>query len=197
MKNNYAIVLFLFMLFSTNLSKAQSCPPTGFSDTMSLFFFYDTGTSVCVDRPITISVDGSVFTLIDCADTYSVYDLTSGAPLSNPNMFLADFGFGTCEYTNGVLTDEVLSIDQIEVVFGNIKVFPNPLINSELLYIKFNAPLIAELNLFDVTGKQILRIKSDGEFAKTLDLNHLTNGMYFLQINSLGHAITKKIVVKR
>lgn len=197
MKTYYSLVLFLFMLLSTSSSNAQSCPPTGFSDTMSLFFFYDIGTSACVDRPFTVSVGASVFTLIDCADTYSVYDLSSGDPLSNPNMFLADFGFGTCEYTNGVLTDETLSLEQIELVLTNIRVYPNPLITSELLYIKFNAPLNANITVYDVTGKLVLRNSSEGNYVKSLDLNHLTNGMYFLQINSLGHSLTKKLIIKR
>ena len=196
MKTNYLLVLFLFAVFSVNLVNGQSCPPTGFSDTVSLFFFYDTGTSACVDRPVTISVEGSVFTLDDCADTYSVYDLTSGPPLVNPNLFLANFGFGTCEYTNGVLTDETLSIEQIGVIFKGIKVYPNPVINGQQLTIKFGVPLTAEFNFYDVTGKHKLKAKSEEGDTKVIDLNQFTNGIYFLQITSLGHTSTKKILVR-
>lgn len=196
MKTNYLLVLFLFAALGTNLVRAQSCPPTGFSNTVSLFFFYDTGTSACVDRATTVLVEGSTFTLVDCADTYSVYDLTSGPPLVNPNMFLANFGYAICEYTNGVLTNETLSVEQVGAIFKGIKIYPNPVINGEELTIKFSVPLSAEFNFYNVTGKHVLNAKSEGESTKTLNLNQFTNGIYFLQISSLGHTSTKKILVR-
>ena len=197
MKNYYFTLLLCLSLFGLTRAVAQSCPPTGFSDSTSLFFFYDTGTSDCIDRPTTVTVGASTFTLVDCGDAYSVYDLTSGSPIVPPNMFTADFGFGTCEYTNGVLTNETLSIEQVESIFNAIRIYPNPLMTGDNIHIKFGSRISVNVSLFDVTGKQVLSDVSEQLSMKPVNLANLPNGIYMLQIATKNVSITKKVVIMR
>ncbi|HLT52744.1 MAG TPA: T9SS type A sorting domain-containing protein [Flavobacteriaceae bacterium] len=199
MKKNY---LFLVMIVLANtLMFAQSCPPTGFSNGSSLFFFYNTGTSLCEDRPATVNVDASVFTLSDCGDAYSVYDLTSGAALSNPNMFTADFGYGTCEYTNGNLTNEMLlSVEEFNAMDStSIKVYPNPVTaGSNNLFVDFgNANVSVKVSVYTVTGKQVLTTSVDNFSKATVNVSSLTNGMYLVKIDSGTKTVTRKFVVMK
>jgi hypothetical protein len=197
MKNYNKLLLLCFCLFGLTNSVAQSCPPTGFSNTISLFFFYDAGTSDCMDRPTTVFAESSEFTLVDCGDTFSVYDLTSGAPLVSPNFFTVDFGYGTCEFTNGVLTGETLSVSQVEAIFNSIKIYPNPLISSDNINIKMNSNVSVEINLFDVTGKLVLRDQTGSLTTKPINLSHLSNGVYLMQIGIDNLSVTRKVIIMK
>lgn len=197
MKKTYLFLLFCIGTILPNTAFAQSCPPTGLSNTTSLFFFYDAGTSDCVDRPTVVTVGASEFTLVECENTYSVYDLSSGASLANPSLFLSDFGYATCEYTNGNLTAETLSIEQVEAILNTLKVYPNPVTNGQTLNVKFSGHLSADIQLYDVTGKMILTNKMDNLNHQKLDLNQIPNGMYFLKIGIDNLTITQKVVVMR
>ena len=197
MKKSYFFIS-LFLCFNLNVLIAQSCPPTGFSDSTSLFFFYDAGTSLCVDRPTIVTVEGNDFTLVDCGDIYSVYDLVPGSPLVNPNVFVADFGYGTCEYTNGTLTDEqLLSIKSLSEAFKEISIYPNPLLNGDNLNIISSSPLDVNIKIHSVNGKLILSNQEDNLSNKTINVQDLSNGIYFISIESNNYSTTKKLVIMR
>ena len=197
MKKNYYFLMLCIGIFLPNALFAQSCPHTGFSNTTSLFFFYDAGSSDCVDRPSIVTVGENEFTLVECEPTYSVYDLSAGTPLANPSLFVSDFGYATCEYTNGNLTNETLSIDQVEAILNTLKVYPNPLMNGNTLNVKFSGHLSAELHLYDVTGKMILTNKMDNLNHQKMILNQIPNGIYFLKIGIDNLMVAQKIVVMR
>ena len=198
MKNYYTTLFVLLIgLFGINQTNAQSCPPTGFSDGSSLYFFYDTGTSLCEDRPDDVYVDSSTFSLTDCGDAYSVYDLTTGSPLADTSYFVVDFGYGTCEYTNGTLTSETLSLDDVKAIVNSLKVYPNPLTNGDQLNVKIGTRTSADIKLFNVTGKQMLMEEIDNANIKPLDLSSLPNGVYMLKLSINKTSITKKVVVMR
>ena len=124
-----------------------------------------------------------------------MYDLSSGASLANPSLFLSDFGYATCEYTNGNLTAETLSINQVEAILNTLKVYPNSVTNGNILNVKFSNHLSADIHLYDATGKLILTNKIDNLNHQKLELNHIQNGMYFLKIGINNMAVTKKVVV--
>lgn len=197
MKKTYLFLLFCIGIILPNTAFAQSCPLTGLSNTTSLFFFYQAGSSDCVDRPTVVTVGANEFTLVECEPTYSVYDLSNGTPLANPSFFLSDFGYATCEYTNGNLTNETLSIDQVEAILNTLKVYPNPVTGGNLLNVKFSRALSADIHLYDVTGKLILTNKIDNLSHQKMDLNQIPNGMYFLKIGVDNLTITQKVVVMR
>jgi len=197
MKKFYFFSTLIVAFFCSSTLNAQSCPPTGFSDGDTLYFFYDTGTSACVDRPVTVSVGASVFTLDDCGDVYSVYELTTGSAISPTNMFTADFGYGTCEYTDGTLTGEFLSLEDFNIKLSKLRVFPNPVMKDNKLNIKFDNVVSTNIKLFNVTGKLVMEDTISNSSSKTIDLNDFTNGIYLLQITNGLVSVTKKVVIMR
>ncbi|TYA53875.1 T9SS type A sorting domain-containing protein [Formosa maritima] len=197
MKNYYLLLVLCISIFSINNLQAQFCPPIGFSNSDSLFFFYDSGTIPCGNRPQTIQVDGSEFTLMECENTYSIYDLTSGSPISNINSFTADFGIGTCEYTNGNLTQETLSINQVDQVLNSTRVFPNPLLSGNNLHLVFDSYIQGKGNIFNITGKKVLSFEIDNLSRKQLDVSSLSNGVYLMQLDAGASTITKKVIIMK
>lgn len=199
MKNYYFFSALIFAFFGSMTLNAQSCPPTGFSNSggTTLYFLYDSGTSLCVDRPTTVSVGASVFTRTACDDLASVYQLTSGSPISPTNTFTADFGYGTCEYTDGTLTDENLSVEDFNLKISKLKIYPNPVVSNDKLNVSFDNVVSAKLKLFNVTGKLVLEETINNSTSKTVNLNNLTNGIYLLQITNGAASITKKVVIMK
>jgi len=197
MKEYYFLFTLFITLFSVSNSFAQTCPPTGFSNSSSLYFFYDSGTVLCGDRPTVISVGASTFTMTDCGDAYSVYALTAGTVLEDPNNFTADFGFGSCEYSNGTLTEETLSVEHVQAIFNTLRVYPNPVTTGNELQVKFQSSISATLNFYDVTGKLVQSQNTDNSQIAPVNLSRLQNGVYMLQIAGDNVSITRKVVIMR
>jgi len=70
--------------------------------------------------------------------------------------------------------------------------FPNPA--QEFLSIEGFSDYNADLHIFDVQGTLLNRLRFDGE---NIDIGHLVNGVYFLEINFDQQTIIKKFVVNR
>jgi len=193
MKKFYLSMLVL-ALFSFNQSFAQECPPTGFADNADqLFFVYSPGTSNCVDRPNTVFVEGSTFTLSFCDDALSIYNLTSGPSLSDPNSISVDFGFSTCEYSGGTLSAEDFEM----ILKSMLTVYPNPIAQGNELNIKLGINTSVKINIFSVTGKRVLTTGADNLKNLTVDVSSLENGIYMLQIATDLATITRKVIVMK
>ena len=89
-----------------------------------------------------------------------------------------------------------LANESFDDVFSSIKTYPNPFIDE--LYIDFDAPIaqIATYKLYDITGKEIEINKIETQQNKVaLQIpQHLTTGIYFLQIRVNNKTKTIKIV---
>ena len=76
------------------------------------------------------------------------------------------------------------------------KLYPNPV--SENLFIQFNNEIsFAEINLFNVLGKNILKQNINNHNSITLNVTDLFNGVYFIQVKSLQESTTLKIIVAK
>ncbi|HLV14979.1 MAG TPA: T9SS type A sorting domain-containing protein [Xanthomarina sp.] len=197
MKKNYLLILSVLAMFSFNSAYSQFCPPTGFSDGSALYFFYSPGAAICDERPNMVSVGASEFSLTTCEPGYAIYTLTAGDALSNINIFVADFGVGTCEYTNGSLTQETLSISVVNQVIKSTRVFPNPLTAGNTIQLVFNENVKGKASMFDITGKKLLSIEIDNLRKKQVDVSSLTNGVYLIQIEAGSSIATKKVVIMK
>ncbi len=193
MKNFY-LSIFVLAIFSFNQTFAQSCPPIGVSDGTSLKFLYDAGTSLCEDRPDTVTVDTYTFVLVECGDTYSIYEITTEDTVGI-DVFSADFGFGTCEYDNGSLSSETLSVDDASFLENSIRVFPNPVTGNSDLSILFGSNMDVKVSIYSVTGKLVLaNAVSNGDRIK-INTSTFSNGVYLLQINANNTTVTRKVIV--
>lgn len=196
MKKNYAL-LWLLSLFTVAFINAQSCPETlGSQSTFDLIHFkIDPGT--CNDYPSSIMAEGSTFTQKSCNGTNLKYELSSGSPLAMEDTFSVTIGTSTCDYLDGVLRQETLSIEQYSDTVKSFKVFPNPLTNTNEINIQFSKSISASINIYDLTGKVVLSDELVEKTAKQIDVSSLNNGIYMLQIVAENSTATRKIVVMK
>ncbi|TXK70607.1 T9SS type A sorting domain-containing protein [Mesonia sp. HuA40] len=90
-------------------------------------------------------------------------------------------------YDNMCYYNGSLSANQMELV--EVKLYPNPAVNE----LKINTPkgiVINSLKIFDLSGKQILHSKA----SIGVDILSLSQGTYFVKINTIRGSIGKKII---
>src|SRR5690606_18474809 len=180
-----------------NKSNAQFCPPIGFINGTSLYFFCSPSGPTCGERPTTVMVGTSEFNLMACESAYAIYDLTSGSPIANINYFLSDFGLGTFEYTCGDLIQETLSIVEVDQVVKFTKVFRNRLFSDNSIHLMFVSYLSGTVSMYDITGKKVLSLNIDYASQKEINASALTNGVYLLKIEAGSSTISKKVIIMR
>ncbi|MGY0392975.1 T9SS type A sorting domain-containing protein [Bizionia sp. KMM 8389] len=196
MKQIYLTAVLFMALFSFNTAQAQVCPDNGFTNTTSLFFIYESVLVDCADRPTTISVDGSSFTLSFCDSSLSIYDLDAGEDaITDTTTFTANLGSAACQYLNGDLTSETLSLESIDSALNGFKVFPNPIAQGQDIQVAFGARLDAQISLYAVTGKRILSKTISNVSRTAVSTANLANGIYVLQVKSGSSTVSKKVVV--
>lgn len=197
MKHFYFYLLFLFGLFNQSNLYAQFCPPTGFTNGSALFFFYDAGTSDCADRPTEVTVGASVFSLGDCGDIFSVYNLSSGDPLTSFSPFTTDFGFGTCEFTDGNLTNQTLSSAQMDVVLKTLRLYPNPVNGGNTLYVSLGSSISGTIKIYSITGKLVYNKIVDNLKTSSINVSSFSNGVYLLKLETDLTSISKKVIINK
>lgn len=72
-----------------------------------------------------------------------------------------------------------------------VQIFPNP--TNGQLQVTIDEPGIKNMNLYDLAGKLVLR-KTAQELETTMDIDHLPNGIYILQIRSADRGANIKVV---
>jgi hypothetical protein len=68
-----------------------------------------------------------------------------------------------------------------------IKIYPNPANNK----ITIDATDVVDVKLFDVLGKQVTSTKTND-----VDVSNLTNGVYFIQVQTKQNMYSQKIIVQ-
>lgn len=92
----------------------------------------------------------------------------------------ATFGGETVEHTFNV--SSALSVEEND--FSETSVYPNPF--NDVVNISSNNKVI-KANVVDVLGKAVLSLKESSEGITSIDLSNLSNGMYFLILESDGN----------
>lgn len=195
MRNNYIIAIFIFFL-SFHVGNAQDCPyQIGPSSTVTNVHFKIVP-SACNDYAANIIIDGSLYTKAECNGSNLFYTLDNGeTPISSEDTFTADFGFASCTYVNGEL--QTLSVEQFENDINTLKVYPNPLTNSNGVSVLFNKNVSAQINIYDLTGKLVISDEIANASVKEINISSLNNGVYMLQIVADNASTSRKIVVMK
>jgi len=193
MKQIYLLII--FTIFSFGRISAETCPEAGTTSKSGtqIIFSYAPATSFCVNRPTTITINGTTTFTLDlnsCSETISVYNLTSGPAIIGQD-FTVTSGFDTtCSYAGGTLP-----IDEFTFLNESLKVYPNPLSSGTKIKLSFGLPIKADINLFSVTGKQIYHSEVSNQDKTEIDSANLANGIYMLKVSNDGGSITRKIVI--
>jgi hypothetical protein len=86
--------------------------------------------------------------------------------------------------------DNILSNPNYNSLDKTIRVFPNPVQN--MISIENNDPTLAiqDVILYDILGVQIETSLNNG----TMDLSHLSSGVYLMTINTSLGVITRRVI---
>jgi hypothetical protein len=98
----------------------------------------------------------------------------------------------------GVMTgsDCFLSVSDAQLD-ENINLFPNPASQSITLQIRGNI-VLSNVNIYDLSGKLLFRKSLSGDYQSNLnlDIDTLSTGVYFIELNSETATAVKKLIVK-
>lgn len=197
MKKNYAL-LWLLSLLTVSFSYAQNCPEVLGASSNSTLIHFKINDGTCSEYPSTIYVSGSEFEKASCSGEDLKYELTSGAPITPHDTFSSDFGQGMiCDYLEGLLRQETLSVEQFSANLESLRIYPNPLTSSNVVNVRFNENISASIQVFDLTGKIVLKDEITNSSSKGINISGLNNGIFMLQISGDNASITRKIVVMK
>ena len=100
--------------------------------------------------------------------------------------------FNTLEMTSST------SISELQSDISNFEIYPNPITDNNLTVVFDISSDISELNIFDITGKNIYNeiFNSKGFQAKSISIPNLNNGIYVVTLSSKGSIFQKKLVVR-
>jgi len=159
--------------------------------------------NACVGSPV--SIDLNMVDLLlqwNINDPVSDFERTRNNTIYNTqgnrnpfidNAYLATLIWGGGDAEN-VWTE--LGIDNIETDDIQFSIYPNPSIDGRV-NVKFNSiQSISKIEVFDISGKIVNTFDITSTSSKTLIINDLLTGVYFLKVTTLTAVLTKKIVIK-
>jgi len=161
---------------SLNLRSGDPLTNNGWKDTFTMdVFAYDSDTD-----------SGSNYTSsnmpIDIVDQNGVF-LITGAPINGNRM-------GTITFTYITSTLSIEESNRIE----NIKIYPNP---SQGNISISNARDIETIEIYNILGRLVKRIRVDQDATLDLNLSNLSKGMYLIKITDLNANIkSQKLILQ-
>jgi len=81
-----------------------------------------------------------------------------------------------------------------EVDFGQVSVYPNPSEGTVFIEVQ-KADELRNISIFDMIGKTVATFSSFQNTKTVLNLNHLVDGVYHINLNSDNGTVTKKVVL--
>src|SRR5690606_36684053 len=96
-------------------------------------------------------------------------------------------------WTTQLLSESSFSVENPEYL-ENVKLYPNPLDENQLLMIE--AENLKSYTVYSLTGQLLQQGKFESGSFHTLPLQNLTKGVYLLKLNNDRQTLTKKIVIR-
>jgi hypothetical protein len=94
--------------------------------------------------------------------------------------------------------DATISSIEIDVQDISISVFPNP--NNGIFTLKINSenPQRVNISIFNNLGSMVAseQIDVNGSINKTINLNHLSKGIYYLRMQTANDVVVRKVIVQ-
>ncbi len=115
------------------------------------------------------------------------------SPIKKPLVLVGNEVSGTVSLFS---INEILSANRENVVHNGFKVSPNPSAASNI-WIEFPVEGAADIQLTDITGRVVLTKENMYGKNYTLDINNLTNGVYFASLRQNNNIYLQKIVIAK
>ncbi|MEM6379351.1 MAG: T9SS type A sorting domain-containing protein, partial [Bacteroidota bacterium] len=98
----------------------------------------------------------------------------------------------------GTFSRVVVSVDDFTTLEG-VELFPNPTKQSSQLRLQFEAPMDAQIQLFNAIGQPIFERQERNVQQANIDLNMAGKpaGLYFVKVTAEGKSTTKRLMLMR
>ncbi|MBE0640312.1 MAG: T9SS type A sorting domain-containing protein [Bacteroidales bacterium] len=107
-----------------------------------------------------------------------------------------DCGHGDWSEEFSFLVEDCTGISEKELI--SLKIYPNP--SDGYFTLSLNARDIVNIRLVDTKGKLVYNengVKINGSFSKMININNLSQGVYYLSITGTEINVTEKIIIQR
>ena len=146
-----------------------------------------------LDGTLTTSATDAVYQWIDCSDNSIIVDATdqSYTPSQSGSYAVLVTSAEGCDNTSDCV-EVIVSNTQNTFFEQDLKIYPNPA--SSFLTIAYEGILkMDKVFIKTVAGKEIFAINNLNKNTESIDVQHLTEGVYFLEIHlENGSFYTKK-----
>jgi hypothetical protein len=101
------------------------------------------------------------------------------------------------EYSSSAI-DAQLSADDNGFISSKINIYPNPATDKINISLNLNTNSDIEITLFNSIGNNVFTtlLKDKKQVIKTIDVENMNKGIYFLEIKSESNKTIKKIIIK-
>ena len=145
--------------------------------------------------PSTSAVQNPSNIVYNAAGTYAV---TLTATNANGSNTLTQTGYITVTGTTTGGCDTLSNFDLAENTLGSVNLFPNPT-RGELTVVLSDITSATDISfrIFNLVGSKVLNttLPSNGNGTYQMDLSHLSQGLYFVEINNATTKTSKKIQI--
>ena len=172
-------------------------------------FTYDFGATTSDSQNITLTVtnltDDYNLSLVSTNEYFEIVNPTELVNGENTVTIKMTQGLAVDTYTGSVqvtlgetvLDTVTLSGEVTDSSLGNTKneieglrIYPNPA--NDIVTISSNTMAVKSVQLFDVTGKQIMNV----ETSSTINVSSLAKGIYVMKVTEEGKTSTSKLIIK-
>lgn len=99
----------------------------------------------------------------------------------------------------GMIASDPLGIKGLPAKLSSLNIFPNPAVDQLSIDLNVEANTDLNLSILDATGKSIMSVfegqVEKGDFKKKVEISSLSNGVYFLRVESGGVGSSRKFSV--
>jgi len=130
-------------------------------------------------------------TILSYADGYVVDSISFGVQTKDVSFLRCPNGTGNFKlHAPSFAKENCLTVSSDDKIGSNLAIYPNP--STGLFYIENKNAWVDDIKIFQVTGNQILHMKSPQNPIVEINVQDFQPGIYFVKINN---SITKKIIL--
>lgn len=105
------------------------------------------------------------------------------------------FDFNPAIITNTFNSEFVVILNVATFDASNVLVYPNPASNQVTVSLSKTSELLSKISVVDVLGKHVLHLNHIDGISKIIDVNNLTKGVYFIEIETQNQLIIKQKLI--
>jgi plastocyanin len=102
------------------------------------------------------------------------------------------FNHATTQF--GTIVVSPNNLNEQLVVAPNFEVYPNPA--KDVVTVDKNTGFTSDIRMFDITGKLIYFDNANTQMRTRIQVGHLTNGIYFIEMNLDGRLTRRRLTIE-